>query len=293
MATEAEPTPQASTVPTNVNEDDSSSDEEAEANILNTVWVGGIPEEAANEASLRAAFADFGLIMVVTVRVKTTAMFGPNKSWAFVRFEQRESAIEAQASLVNVSAPDGDVSLKVTDNQAVATMGSSKGAMGSVWAEQQQEVAFTKMERLNRLAIHRYTSGDGTQSDDLSSDEEDVEDPSTTVWVGGIPESSASEEKMRSAFASFGEVLVVTVRVKETAKHGPNKSWAFVRFAEEESAALAQAKEPVVEGIVLKVRETQYHEKVLQAQKGAGALAGIWQEQQQEAAFAQMEQMKV
>ena len=70
-------------------------------------------------------------------------------------------------------------------------------------------------------------------SEDSSSDEENEGTAERTVWVGGIPEAVATEDTLRTAFGACGAISAVTVRVKETAKHGANKSWAFVKFVEE------------------------------------------------------------
>ena len=99
-----------------------------------------------------------------------------------------------------------------------------------------------------------------------------------TLWVGGVPESSATEEALKELFTAYGAIESVTVRVKETAEHGPNKSWALVTFVDEQGAAAAQSAEPKVtsdgEEITLKVKETSVESEL--SKPSTGALATIW-----------------
>eukprot|EP01050_Picozoa_sp_SAG11_P016624 SAG11_NODE_2293_length_3556_cov_4.223315_1_plen_265_part_00 len=99
-----------------------------------------------------------------------------------------------------------------------------------------------------------------------------------TLWVGGIPEPAATEEALREAFARFGALESVTVRLKPAAEHGKKKSWAFVTFVEEPAAKAAQRDEVVVqaegENVTLKVRETTLEQEL--SKPTTGALAGIW-----------------
>ena len=54
-----------------------------------------------------------------------------------------------------------------------------------------------------------------------------------TVWVGAVPEALAKDEpRLADVFQQFGDVETITARVKDTATHGPGKSWAFVGFVD-------------------------------------------------------------
>ena len=83
-----------------------------------------------------------------------------------------------------------------------------------------------------------HGSGEGTPG----GEDNDIE--SRTIWVGGIPASTASSAAsaagggaLAALFGRFGAVKSVTCRVKSG---GPHKSWAFVTF--EEVAAAQQAQ---------------------------------------------------
>jgi hypothetical protein len=111
-----------------------------------------------------------------------------------------------------------------------------------------------------------------------------------TVWVGGIPETSASEDALSHLFSAFGSVEAVTVRVKAAAEHGPNRSWALVTFIDQHgapkaytqsSAAPITIESPGGELVALEVRPASTAELDRSAAQdgGAGALTEIWAKQ--------------
>ena len=86
----------------------------------------------------------------------------------------------------------------------------------------------------NNLAEAEDEPQASSSEESSSDDEADEGAPEKIVWVGGIPEAVATEDALRAAFGACGAINAVTVRVKETAEHGANKSWAFVKFADDE-----------------------------------------------------------
>jgi RNA recognition motif-containing protein len=86
----------------------------------------------------------------------------------------------------------------------------------------------------NNLAEAEDSPQASSSEESSSDDDEDEGAPEQIVWVGGIPEAVATEDALREAFGACGAISAVTVRVKETAEHGANKSWAFVKFADDE-----------------------------------------------------------
>lgn len=114
-------------------------------------------------------------------------------------------------------------------------------------------------------------------------DADEVAHEQRTVWVGNIPESQAHEFALRELFGRFGELDNITIRRKETAEHGPNKSWCFVSFVAPEAAAAAveesgsiEAPDEAGEGVGLRVRVLNLVAEL--SKPTTGALGGIWED---------------
>jgi hypothetical protein len=67
--------------------------------VQSTIWVGNIPSRWATESRVRQLLALFGTIRSATVRQKTA---GKNKNWAFVTFDEQESAQKALKEKIEV-----------------------------------------------------------------------------------------------------------------------------------------------------------------------------------------------
>ena len=61
------------------------------------------------------------------------------------------------------------------------------------------------------------------------------------IWVGSIPASQATKEKLKSLFEQYGRVINVTVRYKPRSALNPdnNKSWAVLTFADKHGSSRA------------------------------------------------------
>ena len=114
-----------------------------------------------------------------------------------------------------------------------------------------------------------------------ADDEEDsVAHERRTLWVGGIPENQAAQEALKGVFAAFGALDNITVRKKETAEHGPNKSWCFVSYKSVDSAGKALGEKFVIKDdagaeVQLRVREPNLVAEL--SKPTTGALGGIWE----------------
>jgi hypothetical protein len=101
-----------------------------------------------------------------------------------------------------------------------------------------------------------------------------------TLWVGSIPENQATQQALKEVFAAFGPLDNITVRKKETAEHGPNKSWCFVSYKAADSAQKAVVETITMQdeagaGVQLRVREPNLVAEL--SKPTTGALGGIWE----------------
>ena len=101
-----------------------------------------------------------------------------------------------------------------------------------------------------------------------------------TLWVGSIPESGATDEALTAVFAPFGPLDNITVRKKDTAEHGPNKSWCFVSYKSADSAKSAVVESIAMEdtdgtSVQLRVREPNLVAEM--SKPTTGALGAIWE----------------
>ena len=131
-----------------------------------TIWAGGIPEDFATEEVVALLFrAAFGIVASVGVRVKPTAQFGICRSWAFVTFAEAHTAARARLAGVLCLDPGaqrqllpdppsprtadrgqglGNVVLQLKEASIPQEMRKSiTGALGGVWARQEQKLAST------------------------------------------------------------------------------------------------------------------------------------------------------
>ena len=106
-----------------------------------TVWVGGLPENCADDpAALTDALKAFGKVLSVTVRRKP----GHCKSWAFATFVDQASCVQA-ASTGSITVADGagkavPLSLKSAKvDKELKKEGT--GALATMWAGQEQKIA--------------------------------------------------------------------------------------------------------------------------------------------------------
>ena len=119
---------------------DSFKDKDA-AGAQTTVWVGGLPENVAEEPSLLTDLMQvFGKVVSVTVRLKE----GELKSWAFITFAARESADKA-SDIGGVTASDaGGKAVRLIIKKAQLDKELSKestGALAGTWSSQEAKVA--------------------------------------------------------------------------------------------------------------------------------------------------------
>ena len=63
-------------------------------NILSLMHAQAREAEAGSSFQLTEAFSRFGEVESVTIRVKDAETHGPDKSWAFVCFEEESAAAE-------------------------------------------------------------------------------------------------------------------------------------------------------------------------------------------------------
>lgn len=106
-------------------------------------------------------------------------------------------------------------------------------------------------------------------------EEDSVAHEKRTLWVGSIPESGASVSALTAVFAAFGPLDNITVRKKETAEHGPNKSWCFVSYKSADSARSAVVETIAMEDVQLRVREPNLAAEM--SKPTTGALGAIWE----------------
>ena len=106
-----------------------------------TVWVGGVPEDCADDpAAVTDALKVFGKVLSVTVRRKP----GDCKSWAFATFVDEASCVQAVNS-GSLTVADGagkavTLTLKAAKiDQELQKTGT--GALASMWAGQEQKIA--------------------------------------------------------------------------------------------------------------------------------------------------------
>jgi hypothetical protein len=102
-----------------------------------TLWVGSIPERSADESKIKTLFAKYGVVDSVTVRVKSVEEHGPNKSWAFVSFVDKEGADSCLNASEGVSVPDENgeqvvLRIRASDLQAELSKPST-GMLSKVW----------------------------------------------------------------------------------------------------------------------------------------------------------------
>jgi RNA recognition motif-containing protein len=69
-----------------------------------TLWLGSIPDRFATEDAVRAILSSYGVIHKITLRIKTaqadagvrmSVQGTPNRSWAFVTFDTKDSVHRA------------------------------------------------------------------------------------------------------------------------------------------------------------------------------------------------------
>ncbi len=89
-----------------------------------TIWAHGIPEAVATEEALSIIFqAAFGQTTTVVVQRKSTEVYGPYRSWAFVTFVQPHAAARARLAGKLCVLPEV---LELLSNQLMATPPANK-----------------------------------------------------------------------------------------------------------------------------------------------------------------------
>lgn len=127
-------------------------------------------------------------------------------------------------------------------NGAWSTCGLRLGGRGRCWTRDGGYRVYSELYRRGSACWHdlqtRLTNAprahaamDGEKAALLSALKHARE--ARTVWVGAVPEALAKDEpRLADVFQQFGDVDTITARVKDTATHGPGKSWAFVGFVD-------------------------------------------------------------
>uniref|UniRef100_UPI00358E6C9B nucleolysin TIAR-like isoform X2 n=1 Tax=Myxine glutinosa TaxID=7769 RepID=UPI00358E6C9B len=157
------------------------------------VFVGDLSPEISTD-DLRQAFAPFGKIS--DARVVKDLATGKSKGYGFVSFFQK---LDAERAIQNMG-------------------GQWLGArpIRTNWATRKPQAPKNPPENTKTLSYEEVLN----QSSPTNS----------TVYCGGITHG-LTEQLMRSAFSSFGQILEIRIF--------PDKGYAFIRFSNHESAANA------------------------------------------------------
>jgi hypothetical protein len=240
-----------------------------------TIWVAGIPDEwSKGPAKLTTFFSTYGKVVSVTVRRKAAdAPGGPPRSWALLTFaevDQADGCVAAgRKAQVKVPVDRGGAEpemLRLQLKPAKVERELQKTDTGALQAIQKQQasqlLAATKIQAAMRGRLgrsrrrpkagsvasaaasasrgkRRSSSTTEHAADDGWDSQNQELDDGCTLWVGGIPpEYTKGPAKITHLFtASFGDVVSVTIRKKDSDDEGGPRSWALLTFKKRSSAA--------------------------------------------------------